>query len=114
MSSAASDSSRVWNKAPVAAVALYLLCAVLLGFPGPGMNNDEAVFFNGAVQMVNSGQEPTFAHDAQASHHATERSFSWTSCGSQHRSATRPSSNRLMRNLMRMAAAGERSPAFSV
>ena len=63
MNSAASDSSRVWNKAPVAAVALYLLCAVLLGFPGPGMNNDEAVFFNGAVQMVNSGQEPTFAHD---------------------------------------------------
>src|SRR5690349_15116907 len=58
-----SEAERFWNRAPYVAVAVYLMCAAVLGLPGPGLNNDEAVFFNGAVQILNSGQEPTFAHD---------------------------------------------------
>ena len=63
MSSAQFDSQWLWNKAPIAALAVYLLCACILGFRSPGLDYDEAVFFNGAVQVLNSGQEPTFAHD---------------------------------------------------
>jgi len=51
------------KKALIAAIAVYLLCACILGFRSPGLFYDEAVFFNGAVQVLNSGQEPTFAHD---------------------------------------------------
>jgi len=49
--------------ARLAAIATYLLCAAALGFRNPGLYYDEAIFFNAAVQVVNSGQEPTFAHD---------------------------------------------------
>jgi hypothetical protein len=60
---AQSDSQGLWNKAPIAALAVYLLWACILGFRSPGMNYDEAVFLNGAVQVLQSGQEPSFAHD---------------------------------------------------
>src|ERR1700719_4618051 len=63
MSSAQFNSHRLWNKARIAAVAAYLLFACILGFRSPGLFYDEAVFFSGAVQVLNSGQEPTFAHD---------------------------------------------------
>jgi hypothetical protein len=63
MRSAQFDSQGLWNKAPIAAVAAYLLCACLLGFRSPGLDYDEAIFFNGAVQVLHSGTEPTFAHD---------------------------------------------------
>jgi len=57
------SASLEMNAARLAAIATYLLCAAVLGFRSPGMYYDEAIFFNGAVQMVNSGQEPAFAHD---------------------------------------------------
>jgi Dolichyl-phosphate-mannose-protein mannosyltransferase len=63
MNTAASNSHWLWNRAPVAAVAMYLVCAAWLGFRSPGMDNDEAVFFSGAVHVLNSGQEPSFTHD---------------------------------------------------
>jgi hypothetical protein len=63
MSAAQFNSQWLWNKGPIAALAVYLLCACILGFRSPGLDYDEAIFFNGAVQVLNSGQEPTFAHD---------------------------------------------------
>ena len=63
MNAASPDPRLLWNKVPLAAVVLYFLFAALLGLPGPGMNNDEAVFFDGAAHMANSSQEPSFAHD---------------------------------------------------
>jgi hypothetical protein len=56
-------SDSLWKKAPMGAIAAYLLCACSLGFRSPGLFYDEAIFFNGAVQVLNSGQEPDFAHD---------------------------------------------------
>src|SRR5436190_13399967 len=52
-----------WNKGPLAAVVLYLLFSALLGFQNPGLHNDEAVYYDGAVHVLNSPQEPSFAHD---------------------------------------------------
>jgi Dolichyl-phosphate-mannose-protein mannosyltransferase len=63
MKSADSDSQWLWNRGPVAAVAVYLVCAAWLGFQSPGMDNDEAVFLSGAVHVLNSRQEPSFTHD---------------------------------------------------
>ncbi len=54
---------RFWNRARIAAVAGYLICAAGLGFNSPGLFYDEAIFLNGAVQMLHSPKEPTFAHD---------------------------------------------------
>ena len=51
------------NVVPVAAILVYSLCAGVLGLRSPGLYYDEAIFFNGAVQVLNSGQEPSFAHD---------------------------------------------------
>ena len=56
-------SNPLWNAARLSAVAVTLLTASVLGFRSPGLYYDEAIFFNGAVQMLNSGQEPSFAHD---------------------------------------------------
>ena len=58
----ASDSW-LWKRARLGAIFAYLLCACLLGFRSPGMYYDEAIFLNGAVQVLSSGQEPSFAHD---------------------------------------------------
>jgi Dolichyl-phosphate-mannose-protein mannosyltransferase len=52
-----------YTRAPLAAVLVYLACAALLGFQKPGLHNDEAVFFDPAVHMLHSAQEPSFAHD---------------------------------------------------
>ena len=54
---------RLWNVAPVGAILVYFLCASVLGLRSPGLYYDEAIFFNGAVHVLNSGQEPSFAHD---------------------------------------------------
>src|SRR4051794_36873099 len=50
-----------WNKARLAAVAAYLLCACGLGFRSPGLHYDEAIFVNGAVQVLSGRQELAFA-----------------------------------------------------
>ena len=42
---------------------MCLLCVAVMGFRSPGLYYDEAIFFNAAVHVVNSGQEPPFAHD---------------------------------------------------
>ena len=55
--------SPLWNRVHLGAIGVYLLCACVMGFRSPGMYYDEAIFLNGAVQVVSSGQEPTFAHD---------------------------------------------------
>jgi hypothetical protein len=57
------SNARFWRFAPLSAVALYFLCACMLGFQGPGMYYDEAIFLNGAVHVLSSAQEPSFAHD---------------------------------------------------
>src|SRR6266481_5269845 len=62
MNSIASES-RIWNAVRVGSVAIYFLCGAVLGFRSPGMYYDEAIFLNGAVQVLSSGQEPSFAHD---------------------------------------------------
>ncbi len=53
-----------WNKARLAAVAAYLLCACGLGFRSPGLHYDEAIFVNGAVQMLSGRQDLAFAAEA--------------------------------------------------
>src|SRR6266568_2898137 len=63
MSFAPAHSQRIWDKARLAAVAVYLLCACALGFRSPGIYYDEAIFLNGAVHELSSAQEPPFAHD---------------------------------------------------
>jgi len=62
MNSVVSNSS-MWNTVRVGSAAVYLLCAAVSGFRSPGMYYDEAIFLNGGVQVISSGQEPSFAHD---------------------------------------------------
>src|SRR5437667_4803459 len=57
------SNSRIWNTVRVGSVAIYFLCGAVLGFRSPGMYYDEAIFLNAAVQVLSSGQEPSFAHD---------------------------------------------------
>src|SRR5207245_6786591 len=52
-----------WNKARLAAVVAYLLCACGLGFRSPGLHYDEAIYVNGAVQMLSPRQEVAFTAD---------------------------------------------------
>jgi hypothetical protein len=50
-----------WSLAP--ALLAYLALAALLIAARPGLQYDEALFQHGAVQMLRSPDEPTFAHD---------------------------------------------------
>src|SRR6266446_10739006 len=65
MNSIASES-RIWNTVRVGSVAIYFLCGAVLGFRSAGLYYDEAIFLNGAVQVLSSGQEPSFAHDPKS------------------------------------------------
>src|SRR3954465_10947997 len=53
----------IGNKAPLAAVVCSFLRRALLGFQSPGLHNDEAVYYDGAAHILNSSEEPSFAHD---------------------------------------------------
>jgi len=61
MNSAPPDVDRLWNRARIAAIAVYLLSALGLGLQSPGMHYDEAIYFNSAVHLLTSRQPPPFA-----------------------------------------------------
>ncbi|HLG17037.1 MAG TPA: glycosyltransferase family 39 protein [Blastocatellia bacterium] len=48
--------------APIGAAVLYLTFALLMGANRVGLHYDEAIVQHGAVHMLNSASEPTFAH----------------------------------------------------
>src|SRR5947209_15196897 len=50
--------------AGLGAAMLYFIITLLFGSNQVGLHYDEAIIQHGAVQMLNSASEPTFAHDS--------------------------------------------------
>jgi hypothetical protein len=58
----ASQINGIWRWAGLGAALLYLSFTLLLGVNRIGFHYDEAISLHGAVHMLNSAGEPTFAH----------------------------------------------------
>jgi hypothetical protein len=52
-----------WHRVGLLAALIYLLCTALLGYQSVGLQYDEAILQHGAVSLLASPNEPTFAHD---------------------------------------------------